>query len=205
MHRWIAAAAATAAGAALLVLAATSGTALAAQHTIEAVAVGAQENPPVSGPGSARTRFVFDDVAKTLSFAVTVNGLSPDQVNAAHIHRGATGSNGPIVHNLSLVGFTTVSGTLTLSDADIADLRAGNFYVNVHSKDNPGGFARAQLILPAAAAPAAAPASAVPAALPRTGSGTLQGAGPNYLLAGLGAALVAAGAAGTLTLARKRA
>jgi hypothetical protein len=68
-------------------------------------------------------------------------------VTAAHIHRGAVGVNGPIVHFLSATGFTQVSGSITLSEADVADLRAGLFYANVHSVTHPGGFARGQMYL----------------------------------------------------------
>ncbi|HXH20570.1 MAG TPA: CHRD domain-containing protein [Dehalococcoidia bacterium] len=178
-------------------LALRDGTAQAAQFTIEGVATGAEEVPPVTGPGSVRVRFVFDDVAKTLQFQATVNGIDQGQVTAAHIHRAPRGTNGPIVHNLSTVPFVTVHGTLTLSDADIADLRAGNFYFNAHSRDNPGGFARFQLTLPAAAQPAA-----TPSALPRTGSGgMLDEAGFGWLpfavltllgVSGLGALALAA-------------
>jgi hypothetical protein len=119
----------------------------AAVTTIEVQAVGANENPAVTGPGSAFARFTFDDVTKELTYAVTVSGISADQVTASHIHRGAAGVNGPIVYFLSATGFTQVAGKITLNDADVADLKAGNFYVNVHSIANPGGFARGQLYL----------------------------------------------------------
>jgi hypothetical protein len=124
-------------------------TAEAAPVTIEIALTGSQENPPVAGPGSGFARLTFDEATKKLTFAVTVSGISGDQVTAAHIHRGAVGVNGPIVYNLSTVPFTTVDGEITLTDADIADLKAGNFYVNVHSTTNPGGFARGQIFLTA--------------------------------------------------------
>ena len=119
----------------------------AAVTTFEVSLTGAAENPPVSSPGSAFARFTFDDVTRQLTYAVTVSGLSPNVVTAAHIHRGAVGVNGPIVHFLSATGFTQVSGSITLSEADVADLRAGLFYANVHSVDHPGGFARGQMYL----------------------------------------------------------
>ncbi len=197
MRAWIASLTAIAAGVGLIVMAATVGTAQAAQVTMVVTATGNEENPPVPGGVTAPARFVFDDVAKTLTYAVTISGLSPDLVTASHIHRGAVGVNGPVIINLSLVGFTQISGTLNLSDADIADLRAGNLYVNVHSKQFPGGVARAQLNLPAAAA---APAAA---ALPRAGGGLAQP--PNYLLAAAGALFIALGGFGALVLARRRA
>lgn len=184
-------------------LARTHDSVQAAQFTIEGVATGAEENPPVTGPGTVRVRFVFDDVAKTLQFQATVNGISQDQVTAAHIHRAARGSNGPIVHNLSLVPFTQISGTLTLSDADIADLRAGNFYFNAHSKDNPGGFARLQLQLPAAAQ--AAPTAAAGVTPPVTGdAGLADNAARTWLPLALLGALGITGA-GAMAYARRRA
>src|SRR4029078_863381 len=90
-------------------------TAEAAVTTFEAQMVGAQENPPVNSPGSGFARFTFDDQTRVLIYAVTISGLSPHQGTAAHIHRGAVGVNGPIIYNLSTVGFTQVSGSITLT------------------------------------------------------------------------------------------
>ncbi|HEY7269953.1 MAG TPA: CHRD domain-containing protein, partial [Dehalococcoidia bacterium] len=107
--------------------------------------------------------------------------------------------------NLSLVPFTQISGTVTLSDADVADLKAGNLYFNAHSKEFPGGLARFQLVLPAAPAAAASPATGI--AAPSTGDAGLlshrdadSGAWVPF------AALIAAGltGVGTLALARRR-
>ena len=185
-----------------------AGTASAAQVTLEGVATGAEENPPVTGPGTVRVRFIFDDVAKTIQYSATVNGLSQDQITAAHFHRGARGTNGPIIINLSLVPFTQISGTVNLSDQDIADLRAGLLYFNAHSKDNPGGFARFQLVLPASAQPTVAPTTGTGITAPNTGDAGLAGhnAGRSYAWEPF-AALIALGMAGTgaLIFARKRA
>src|SRR5215204_2485765 len=105
----------------------------AATWTIEGFATGNEEVPAVNTTSRAFVRFVFNDVTNTLTYAVTQSGFSADQVTAAHIHRGARGVNGPIVHNLSLTGFVQVAGTINLSAADVADLRAGNYYFNIHS------------------------------------------------------------------------
>jgi len=147
----------------------------AAIITVNVTAVGAQENPPVSGPGYAITRFTFNTDTKRLDYQVTVNGLSESFVTASHIHRGAVGVNGPIIHNLSLVPFTQIAGSVTLSDADVRDLEAGLLYVNVHSTTNPGGFARGQIVLPSSAAPAPAPTATVRP--PSTGDGGLIDSG----------------------------
>jgi hypothetical protein len=166
-------------------------------------ATGASENPPVSGAGTALGVFTFDKATKQLTFFVRVNGISSDQVTAAHIHRGAVGVNGPIVHPLSLVAFENVSGMITLSDADIADLEAGRLYLNVHSVGNPGGFARGQMILPGAAPAPAPTATTTPGAVspPSTGDGGLADTTSASWLALAG--IVLATSAGTLAFARR--
>lgn len=171
----------------------------AAQVTMEGVATGAEENPPATSLGTVRVRFIFDDVAKTIQYSATVNGISQDQVIASHFHRAPRGTNGPITIDLSLVPFTQISGTVNLRDGDIADLRAGNLYFNAHSKEFPGGFARFQLTLPAA------PAAAAPAALPATGSGGLLDDSSDGWLPFAALAALGLFGLGTLGLARKRA
>jgi LPXTG-motif cell wall-anchored protein len=90
-----------------------------------------------------------------LTYDVTVSGVSPNLVTAAHIHKGARGVNGPVVYFISPTGFTQVSGTIALTPADEADLRAGNWYLNVHTVAHPGGAARGQLVLPPSRLPLA--------------------------------------------------
>ncbi len=174
----------------------------AAQFTIQGTASGAEEVPVVTRVETVSVRFVFDDQTNVLTYAATVSGLSPVLVTAAHIHRAARGANGPIIHNLSLTGFTQIAGSLLLTAADVADLRAGNLYFNAHSKEHPGGFARFQLTLPAAAAPAATPAAPAVRA-PSTGDGGLAGVPTLSPIVGLLA--LALGGAGVFALARRRA
>jgi len=64
---------------------------------------------------------------------------------AAHIHVGAPGVNGPIVFTLALTP-TTFSGTFTATSAQLADLRAGNWYFNVHTGAFGSGEIRGQLV-----------------------------------------------------------
>jgi hypothetical protein len=118
---------------------------------------GAQEVPSVTSPGSATATITFDDITRALGYNLTVQGIPAEQVTAAHIHRGAVGVNGPVIYTLSATGFSSVSGVITLTAADAADLMAGNIYLNVHSYAYPNGFARAQIFLdPVAAIRAAA-------------------------------------------------
>jgi hypothetical protein len=67
---------------------------------------------------------------------------------AAHIHKGAAGTNGPVV-----VPFTapaadgTSSGCATAAASLIDDILANRsgYYVNIHTKEHPAGAIRAQL------------------------------------------------------------
>lgn len=169
--------------------------------TVDVEGTGAEENPPVDSPGSARARFTFDTETNELTFSVTVNGISENQVTAAHIHRGAAGTNGPVVHPLSAEGFTQVAGTIQLSDEDVADLAAGNLYLNVHSMDHPGGFARAQIVFPSLTAAPADDGGVTP---PSTGDAGLAAGTSTTPWSGIAAA-AALLAGGALVIARRRA
>ena len=113
-------------------------------------ASGANEVPAVTSGGAASGQFTFDDETNELTYVVAVRGINQDQVTAAHIHRGAAGEAGPVAYTLSEVGFLQVAGTVMLSDEDADLLMAGGLYLNVHSIDNPDGFARGQLAAPEA-------------------------------------------------------
>ena len=178
----------------------------AAVWTIEGFATGAEENPPVNSPGRAFVRFTFNDVTNVLTYAVTQSGFSADQVTAAHLHRGAKGVNGPIIHNISLTGFVQASGSFNFSAADVADLRAGNYYFNIHSTANPGGYARMQLMLPAAAlapTPSLAGPVVLPVRPPATGDGGFSGYSDTLLPLLFVLAFVTSGTA-VLAFARRR-
>jgi len=75
-----------------------------------------------------------------------------DSVTIGHIHRGVADSAGGVIQNLSPtptgIGFT---GTVALGSAVVVDsvltlMRAGKAYVNIHTKKNPGGEIRGQLV-----------------------------------------------------------
>ncbi len=67
----------------------------------------------------------------------------------AHIHRGAEGTNGPILLKLDLVQPEKRTGAFKLrtelTDAQVDDLKAGLYYINLHSQSNPAGELRGQI------------------------------------------------------------
>ena len=115
--------------------------------TLEVRATGANQVPPVVSPVTAFARMRFNPTTRTLQYDVTVSGASPNLITAAHIHRGKAGTTGPHAHDLINAGFTQLSGSWAMTDADVRDLVEGNLYLNVHSVEHPTGAARAQLVL----------------------------------------------------------
>jgi CHRD domain len=109
---------------------------------IKVTLTGAEEVPPLSVPGSGSGSFrVAEDGAITGS--VTTKDV---QGTMAHIHRGAKGTNGPVIVPLDKNGDTyTVPAGRKLTPAQIEDLKKGNLYVNVHTNRNKGGEVRGQM------------------------------------------------------------
>ena len=103
---------------------------------------GAEEVPPLNVPGSGSGSFrVADD--GTITGSVTTKDV---QGTMAHIHRGAKGANGPVIVPLDKKGDTySVPAGRKLTSEQIADLKAGRLYVNVHTDRNKGGEVRGQL------------------------------------------------------------
>ena len=144
--------------------ASTASTTEAAVTSFSVNLTGANEVPPVSDGGSATASFQFDDQTGQLSYTLTISGVAPQDVTGAHIHLGGEGVNGPVLHPLTVSkSNSTTTGTVTLSLEEINDLKLGVLYVNVHSVENPGGFARAQIVISSDAAIRAAYTDAIDA------------------------------------------
>jgi hypothetical protein len=115
-----------------------------------AVVSDAQEVPPTGSLGQGGASLIRQPNG-TLVLNGKFTGLSGPPT-AAHVHLGAPGINGPIVFPLT-IGAGTLSATYTPTAADLTNLRAGNWYVNVHTVANPGGEIRGQLALAKLPAP----------------------------------------------------
>lgn len=135
----------SAAGAALL----ASGTpSQAADTTFKAELKGSSEVPPNTTGGTGSVTMTLDPATKELSWNGTYSGMT-GPVTAAHIHGPAEpGKNAGVVMWLSTKGQpfpSPFSGSAKLTDAQASDLMAGEYYVNIHTKANPGGEIRGQL------------------------------------------------------------
>ena len=103
------------------------------------------EVPPNPSAASATGTVTVDTKTKSMTASITTSGIAGTM---AHIHEGPIGVSGPIIFpllELSYAGSGTWSTTVTLTDAQLATLRAGNYYFNVHSAVYPNGEIRGQI------------------------------------------------------------
>ncbi|MFZ1699486.1 MAG: CHRD domain-containing protein, partial [Pyrinomonadaceae bacterium] len=98
---------------------------------------GAQENPPVATTATGFGRVILNSSETEITASVYYEGLSSN-VTAGHIHGpAAAGTNGPVIFNMNVTAGQT-SGSATdrvfqVSPAQVADLKAGLWYFNVHT------------------------------------------------------------------------
>lgn len=107
--------------------------------------------PPqvVGATGSATMTVNGRDIAWTLTTANFAAGTtapgSASTTLPAHIHVGAPGVSGGILVPLTATVNGATSGTVTVVDSVLTQLRAGNAYVNVHTAARAAGEIRGQL------------------------------------------------------------
>ncbi len=118
----------------------------AAESAVVALS-GANEVPPNTSAGKGEANVSYDKATKKLTYKLTYSGLSGD-ATAAHFHGpAAAGANAGVAIPIgSGAPPSPVEGSATLTDAQAADLLAGKWYVNVHTKANPGGEIRGQVM-----------------------------------------------------------
>jgi CHRD domain len=105
----------------------------------------AQEVPPNQSPGKGTAAITLDTATKKLSWTVNYSGLS-GPATAAHIHGPAEpGKNASPAVPFQNAGVNPITGSATLTDAQVADLNDGKYYVNIHTAANPGGEIRGQI------------------------------------------------------------
>jgi len=108
-----------------------------------AVLNGAKEVPAVNTNATGNAALKYNRTTKEMTLVVNYTGLVPI---SAHIHKGAEGTDGfivfPLDHTTNPMHY--VSPPLTV--AQLADLKAGLYYVNIHTTAYPDGEIRGQLI-----------------------------------------------------------
>lgn len=100
------------------------------------------EVPPNASTGSGTAKLDLD--GSVLKWTVTYQGMT-GPVTAGHIHGpAAEGANAGVV--IPFTGTASpITGSATLTAAQLADMKAGLYYVNLHTAANPGGEIRGQI------------------------------------------------------------
>ena len=103
---------------------------------------GAKEVPATDTKGSGTATVTLD--GDKITYEMTYKDLT-GPATAAHIHGPADpGANAGVAIPFKEAASPT-KGAATLTAQQVADLRAGKDYVNIHTAKNPGGEIRGQL------------------------------------------------------------
>lgn len=134
-----------------LALAGMLSLAQAAPVSFDVPLTGAQQVPPVQTSGSGSAALTYDAGTRVVTWNITFSGLS-SPATMAHFHGpAAAGKNAGVKVWLSQKGTEMTSpltGQATLSPADAKLFEAGEMYINVHTKNNPNGEIRGQVVPP---------------------------------------------------------
>jgi len=124
----------------------------AASVSFQVPMTGAQQVPPVKTAGSGTANLTWDPSTRVVTWNITYQDLS-SPVTMAHFHHGALGKNGKPAIWLTKKGSAVTSpitGKKTLTAAEAKQFEAGDWYVNIHTKDHPAGEIRGQVVPPKA-------------------------------------------------------
>lgn len=104
-----------------------------------------QEVPSPKGTKmGASGRFTATLTGTSLKWKLTFTHLT-GAATAAHIHDGVKGKAGPVLSPLCGPCTSGVTGTITLTSAQVTAIMNRKYYVNVHTAKNPGGEIRGQI------------------------------------------------------------
>ena len=113
---------------------------------------GAQETPPNASTATGFGRVTLNDAENQITVSVYYGSAAApltSNVTIGHIHRAAVGAAGPIVFDLMPTAGVTfgsvVNMTFAITPAQVADLKAGLYYFNIHTVNFGAGEIRGQI------------------------------------------------------------
>lgn len=119
------------------------GIGLASAAAITTTLSGDEEVPAVStsASGVGKTEVALD---RSIRGSITTTGIDG---TAAHVHEAPAGKNGPVIITLKKTSPNVweIPSGASLSEAQFANYKAGDLYLNVHSKANKAGEIRGQI------------------------------------------------------------
>jgi hypothetical protein len=104
---------------------------------------GASQSPPADTKAKGTADVKIDTDAKTITWTVTEKDLT-GAPTAAHFHGPAAASENakPEID----ISKSIESGSAPITEAQIADVKAGKVYLNIHTAKFPDGEIRGQLV-----------------------------------------------------------
>jgi hypothetical protein len=117
---------------------------VSASQAFGAVLSGANEVPPADANSVGTANLLIG--GGMVAYALTTTNVTG--VTAGHIHRGAAGTNGPVIVDFAPTFNGNVAlGIVATTAQNEADIRANplGHYVNIHTATFPGGAVRGQL------------------------------------------------------------
>jgi hypothetical protein len=105
-----------------------------------------QEVPHPKGAKGATGHFVATLSGTSIKWTLTFSHLT-GAANAAHLHKAPPGKPGPVAVALCGPCKSPATGTITgeAAASTLTAIRAGQYYVNVHTPKNPDGEIRGQV------------------------------------------------------------
>jgi hypothetical protein len=124
---------------------------LHADRRFQATLTGAQQVPVVASNGTGIGTVVLNSAETQITVNLTFSGLTSN-ANAAHIHGpGAAGTNAGVLFDFSGVTPVATSGTIpqqtfAITPTQVTQLKAGQYYFNIHTGNFGGGEIRGQIL-----------------------------------------------------------
>jgi len=109
---------------------------------------GVQIDVEATGPFRVTARLVVDERTRQLAYTLAPAGAR-GEIAGVYLHRRANRPNGGVAQILTKRLDGRMSGSVTLLDAELADLKAGKCYIAAVSRQSPLIAARADLVWPA--------------------------------------------------------
>ncbi|RFU47036.1 CHRD domain-containing protein [Paraburkholderia sp. DHOC27] len=105
------------------------------------------EVPPRVSHGHGMLNATFDTTTQSLQWTITYEGLG-SAATAAHFHGPApVGQNAKIQIPIQKGALASpITGTAQLTEQQVTDLMAGQWYFNIHTVQNPMGEIRGQIL-----------------------------------------------------------
>lgn len=111
--------------------------------TYKAMLSGNDEVPANASMATGSSTLTYTISTKKFTIVTSYSGLTPIM---GHIHKAVKGTNGAVIFPFPDVSKSPITLEGSMTDAQYEALEKDSMYVNLHTKDHPGGEIRGQLM-----------------------------------------------------------